>query len=162
MKTHESKEKRAVLVIGVGNEYRSDDGVGLMVARRLTEMGIEGVCAIHISSEGMSLLEAWQDSEMVVLVDAISSGGEPGTVYRIDASNLDAGDVLAGVSTHGFGIGEAIGLGRAIGQLPHRLIIYGIEGKRFDPGLGLSPEVEESVSELLKEILEELRCMNTQ
>jgi hydrogenase maturation protease len=154
-------KKRKVLVIGVGNEYRSDDGVGLMVAHRLAEMSIEGVCVTQMSGEGMSLLEAWQDSEMVVLVDAVSSGSEPGTVYRIDANNLDAGDVLASISTHGFGIGEAIGVARAIGQLPSRLIIYGIEGERFDPRLGLSPEVEASVSELLEGILEELRCMNT-
>jgi hydrogenase maturation protease len=156
----EGKE-RVVLVIGVGNEYRSDDGVGLMVARRLAEMDLEGICVIRISGEGTGLLEAWQDWEMVVLVDAVSSGGEPGTVYRIDANNLDAGDVLAGISTHGFGIGEAIRLARAIGQLPPWLIIYGIEGKRFDPGLGLSPEVEGSMSELLEDILEELKCTNT-
>ena len=59
-------------------------------------------------------------------------------------------------STHAFGLAEAVELARALGRLPPRLIVYGIEGKSFEAGVGLSPEVGAAVQEVVERVLGEL------
>jgi hydrogenase maturation protease len=69
-----------ILVIGVGNEYRRDDAVGLIVARRLRELSPRNVTVIEESGEGTNLMESWTGADMVILIDAASSGARPGTI----------------------------------------------------------------------------------
>jgi hydrogenase maturation protease len=129
-----------VLVIGVGNSYRSDDGAGLEVARRLRESGAAAV--LESEGEPIALLDAWEGAQGVVLIDAISSGATPGTIHRFDASRepLPA-SVRGSTSTHAVGLGEAIELARTLGRLPRRVIVYGIEGESFAAGEELSTAV---------------------
>jgi hydrogenase maturation protease len=68
------------LVIGLGNEYRSDDAVGRAVARRLTASAGDEFRIKEESGEGGALMEAWKGAEFVVLVDAVESGALPGTI----------------------------------------------------------------------------------
>jgi hydrogenase maturation protease len=68
---------------------------------------------------------------------------------------LGAGRNL-GASTHGLGVAEAVALGDALGRLPRRLIIIGIEGRRFEVGADLSPEVARAVDEAVRLGLEEV------
>lgn len=73
------------LVIGLGNEYRSDDAVGHVVARSLMSSAGNEFRVKEESGEGGALMEAWKDADFVVLVDAVESGGLPGTIRRMDA-----------------------------------------------------------------------------
>src|SRR2546425_140515 len=73
----------AVLVIGVGNEYRSDDGVGLAVLRVLKAAGLPQTCFIESNGDAMGLLEAWAAATNVILIDAVASGAAPGTIHRL-------------------------------------------------------------------------------
>ena len=74
-----------ILVIGIGNEYRGDDGLGLIVARRLRERHLPKVTIMEIGGDLTVLGETWQGAETVILVDAVASGREPGTIYRFEA-----------------------------------------------------------------------------
>src|ERR1035437_8359703 len=74
-----------IVVIGVGNEYRSDDGAGIAVARRLRALFPTGVTILEESGEGTALMEAWQGAAWVMLVDAVRSGASPGTIHHLDA-----------------------------------------------------------------------------
>jgi len=145
------------LIIGLGNEYRRDDAVGLVVARRLREAAPESVLVLEETGEGASLLESWQDAHTVILIDAVQSGAAPGTVHRLDARAKPIAKKFFRFSTHAFGLAEAVELARALGRLPPRLIVYGIEGKRFEAGVGLSPEVKAVVGEVVERVLGELR-----
>ena len=75
-----------VLVIGVGNDYRGDDAVGLIVARRIREMNLPQVQVIESDGEFTRLMESWKDAESVILIDAVQSGVAPGTIHRFDAN----------------------------------------------------------------------------
>jgi hydrogenase maturation protease len=130
-----------VLIIGVGNPARGDDGVGIAVARALAAKRFANATVVEASGEGTTLTQLWQGAQTVILVDAVAVGAEPGTIHRIDArTQALPTDVFRG-SSHSFGVAEAIELARALNQLPPRLVIYGIEGKSFESGIGLSPEV---------------------
>lgn len=148
---------RRTLVIGIGNPYRQDDGAGVAVVRRLRKRLPPGGQGVECPDDLTRLIHLWQGFERVILVDAMSSGQEAGTVNRFELSEhpLPAGARFS--STHVLSLGEVIALARTLNQLPPRLVLYGIEGKRFGEGEGLSPEVEKAVEDVVRYILRELR-----
>ncbi len=151
------RSKRRLVIIGVGNVYRRDDAVGLIVARRLKAEHLDDVRILEESGEGAALMESWKDADTVILIDAVHSGGAPGTIHRLDAHAQAIPTGFFHYSTHAFSVAEAVELARALNQLPPRFIIYGIEGKDFEAGEGLSPEVEKAVEEVVRLVLCELR-----
>lgn len=145
-----------VVVLGVGNPYRGDDGAGLAAAARLDGRTPPGVAVLTCEQEPSRLIDAWAGARAAVVVDAASSGAAPGTVTRFDASEQP---VPAGVfrsSTHAFGVGDAIELARALGTLPARVVVYAVDGESFAAGLGLSAPVEEAVGEVVRSVLGDL------
>ncbi len=133
-----------MLIIGCGNRQRGDDAAGILVAEQLVSRGIRAeVC----SGEASELMELWAGADEVIVIDAVVTGAEAGTIHVWDANSpLPHGKVSG--SSHGFGVAEAVELSRALGTLPRRLRIYGIEGKRFEIGGELSPGVERAIEEL--------------
>ncbi len=140
-----------VRVVGLGNALRGDDAVGLAVARRLREL-LPDADVIEGSGEPAALLDALGDgAREVAIVDAVSSGAAPGVVHRFDASR-SALPLAASATTHGLGLAEAIELGRALGRLPARLVVYGIEGQGYETGAPLSPAVARAAEEVAAEL----------
>jgi hydrogenase maturation protease len=136
------------LVVGVGTD-RGDDAAGLTVVRRLRASG-HPVTLAELAGDLTRLIDLWQPTDRVAVVDAVRSGAPAGTVQVLDAAGgpLPAGAVPAG-STHGLGLDTAIELARGLGRLPARLIVYGIEGSQWTDGTGLSPEVSAAVDRVV-------------
>jgi hydrogenase maturation protease len=139
---------RRGLVIGIGNRDRGDDAVGPVVCdlvRRLSaesaERGLDvGLDALVFEGSVVDLPLHWHDGDTVTIVDASAPAGHPGRVRRVDA--LDQRLVAPRpLSTHSIDVGAAIELARALDRLPAALDVIGIEGRSFDAGGGLSPEV---------------------
>jgi len=141
------------LIIGIGNEYRGDDAAGLIVVRRLKERLGDSFAVLEQSGDGAALVETWRGAETVIIIDAVMSGATPGTIHRFDASAQPLPKNAFRCSTHAFGVAEAIELSRALSELPQSLIVYGIEGKNFAAGVGLSSEVEKAVDEVVRRAL---------
>jgi hydrogenase maturation protease len=149
-----------VVIVGVGNAYRGDDGVGLAVARKLRRRVAGDVAVREIEQEPTRLLDVWADADVALVVDAAASGAPPGTVHRFDVSD---GPVPARVfrsSTHAFGVGDAVELARALGRLPERVVVFGVEGADFAGGTELSAPVEAAVDAVAAELEREARCTN--
>jgi hydrogenase maturation protease len=151
-----SQERLRLLVVGVGNAYRSDDAVGLIAARRVREEVGDLVTVREESGEGTALIESWRGADTVILIDAVRSSTEPGALCRFDARVRPLPATLFPHSTHAFGVAEAVELARALDQLPSHLIVYGIEGKTFTAGVELSPEVEKAIAGLVERVRQEL------
>lgn len=128
-----------MLLIGVGNPLRRDDGVGRWVAGRLR--GLPGLEVREADGEGAQLMDLWRGASRVWLVDAVRCGAAPGTVHRLDAAASALPRGFFQYSSHAFALAEAVELARALGELPPRLVVYGIEGADFGWGEGLSPAV---------------------
>lgn len=144
------------LVIGVGNSDRGDDAVGLAVARRIRMAAPRGVTVRELDGDQLALLEAWDDADDVHVVDAVCSGGRPGTVHRLDAAQ-PLGACFTHRGTHTFSLADVIELARALDRLPAHLVCHGIEGTAFDLGAPLSQEAEAAVRLVTAEILRELK-----
>ncbi len=145
----------SVLIIGVGNRWRRDDGVGPWVADRLRERGLP---AIEHSGEGAGLIEAWSGGGHIIVVDATSSGAAAGSLCRLDAVTAELPRHFFRYSSHLFGLAEAIATARSLGRLPERLIVHGIEGGDFGFGDSFSPEVAEAARIVVDRIEAELRA----
>ena len=152
----QAPEKR--IVVGIGNPFRSDDGAGPEVARRVRARAPEGVQVVEHDGEPAGLLDLWEDAQLAVVVDAVRLSTLAGGPFHRIEIGAGAGDLpsLPSVSTHGVGPGDAVDLARALARMPERLVLYGIEGSNFSPGVGYSPEVEAAISAVCDRILEEV------
>ncbi|MBV8431191.1 MAG: hydrogenase maturation protease [Solirubrobacterales bacterium] len=138
-----------VLVVGVGNELRRDDGAGIAVVRRLCiPAEARGIDVEEEQNDPTALIERWRDRRAVVVVDALDAG-TPGSLHRWDASSQPLPCRRRGSSSsHAVGVAEAIELARALGRLPPRVVIYAVSGHRFEAGSGFSEEVAVVLPEL--------------
>jgi hydrogenase maturation protease len=150
-------DQKSILVVGIGNPYRSDDKIGLMIADQLRKILPKQVEVISHNSDSLSLIDLWKKFDCVYLVDAISSGGAPGKVYRFDAiSKPLPKHFFKNYSTHSFDIPETIALAKNLDSLPDNLIIYGVESKNFRMGSKVSDEVLEAGSKVSRYIKKEI------
>jgi len=133
----EQRRSPHVVVAGLGNEYRRDDGAGLLVAAGIA--GRTGAEDIGPIVDPLDLLGRWDNADVAIVIDAIRSGSAPGTVQLIELSAESAGPPVT--STHGISLARVLRLAEIVGHRPQRLIVVGIEGADFGNGRGLSPAV---------------------
>ena len=124
------------LIIGVGSLYRGDDGAGLAALERLPPE----IARVACRGEPDALVDLWTGKTDVVIIDSIRSGRSPGQVVVVDLL-ADGAAVMSAVSSHWGGVPEAVALGRALGRLPSRLRLVGVEGRTFAMGAEMSSEV---------------------
>ncbi|MGA8275085.1 MAG: hydrogenase maturation protease [Thermoplasmata archaeon] len=146
----------APLLIGVGNLHRHDDALGLEVADRAKERLGDRARVVPFDGESTGLLDLWTGAGLVVIVDAIRSHGTPGHLHRFEGDLTPLLAEPSTSSTHGLGVAEAWRLGRSLDQLPERLVVFGVEGEDFSPGIGLSPAVARSLGSLTDAIVAEV------
>lgn len=148
-------KSRCVVLVGVGNEFGTDDALGVLVAREMRRRCPRQLKIVEASGEGASLMDTWKGADEVIIVDAMS-GPEPGEIHRFDASCSKIPKNLSLFSSHAFGVVEAIEMARELHRLPPVAVLYGIEGEAFEPGVGLSDSVLKSLPRLLGMIEEDI------
>lgn len=138
-------------VIGLGNRYRRDDGVGAVAADELNRLALPGVRVVTDVVDPMSLLEAWSGAGLAVVIDGAivpaspASGG--GRVRRCGLTDVaNGGD---GVSSHGFDLARTHALGEALGRVPGELVLLTVDVADTGHGPGLTPRVERAVPEVV-------------
>ena len=144
------------LVLGIGNPNRGDDAVGRVVARLLRGRVPPGVAVIEHDGEATALVAELRTARRAWVIDAAQSGLPEGTIQRIDCSTADVRLPPGTMSSHGFGLAEAIGLAHALGVLPSRCVVYAVEAVDFSPGAPVSPGIEAAVPMVADRILAEL------
>lgn len=154
--------KPKFLVIGVGNEFRGDDGVGPFVAQALQAKLLPNTTVTRASGEGASLMHLWDSMDTVFVIDAVSSDGEPGIRHRFEAHAETVPSRFFNYSTHAFSLGEAVELSRLLGTLPQRLVVFGIEGANFEAGVGLSGAVKAAAYQVIQDIIAEVMVEDIQ
>lgn len=146
------------VVLGVGNAFRRDDGVGPAVAE-LLHLLAPGVEVLTLDGEPARLVDAWTGAAAAIVVDACRSGAPPGTLTRIEVDGDRPPPVLTPgpvASTHAASVAEAVALGRALGRMPSRIVVYAVDGADFGPGPGLSDAVAAVVGDVATQVLAEL------
>ncbi|MDP3893351.1 hydrogenase maturation protease [Nocardioides sp.] len=151
---------RSPLVIGLGNPDRGDDAVGAAVARAVAAQRPTVEVVEH--EDPTAVLDLWAGHSPVVVVDAVRSGAAAGTVHRLATGrggppiSTQAWAHVGQGGTHGIGLAEIVELARALGRLPERLVVIGVEAERFDHGAPLSAAVAAAVPVAVEQIGREL------
>ncbi len=160
-----------IVVIGLGNEFRRDDGAGPAVIELLRARPLRDVELLVSEGEPGGLLTDWTGAALAIVVDAIvASPAAPGRLHRMEPGLGQADDPAAGLawgpaagldwgpaaSSHGLGLSEAVSLGAVLGRLPGRLILHGVEAADLAQGEGLSPVVAASLGTLAEAVLRDI------
>lgn len=143
-----------IIVFGVGNLYRSDDAVGLIVLEKLKFQNLPGVKFLEIDGDGFSLLQEWTERDKVIIIDAVSSGSSPGTIFRFDLLKQNIPNKGFHFSSHAFNIISAIELAAQLKKLPAKLRLFAIEGKSFDFGSSISNDVLEASEIVIHDVID--------
>jgi hydrogenase maturation protease len=141
------------LVIGVGNLLRTDDGVGIQVIRNLNNF-VPGVDTLDAAMGGVEILEAMRGYDQVIIVDAIESGAEPGTIFRVNLAEGEEPPVIS--HSHGIDLITTLNLGRQLygEEMPGKIILFAVEAEDSttisdEP----TPKVRAAIQETIKAIL---------
>ncbi|MFI6445697.1 hydrogenase maturation protease [Kitasatospora sp. NPDC050543] len=151
-----------ITVIGVGNEYRRDDGVGWAVVARMAERAekhpLPGRPSLVVcDGDPARLISHWDGADLAVVVDAAHAHpGQPGRVHRLELAGGRLAREDSATSSHGLGLGDAVELARELDRLPRILIVYAVEGADCSLGTGLSAPVRAAVESLAEQIAEQI------
>jgi hydrogenase maturation protease len=148
-----------VLIVGVGNPDRGDDGFGPAVAQRLRGRAPSAVRVLERSGDALALIEEWNGIPSVILIDAVAPISKPGRVHHLDFAGRPLPIALAPRSSHAFGVAETVELARNLGRLPRCLVAYLVEGEQFATGAPLSPAVAGAVEDVAERVIVELSAI---
>lgn len=143
------------LVIGIGNSFRRDDGVGPAVAAEVARLDLPGVDVLTATGEPGELIDAWGGVPLAVIVDAAAGdGAAPGTIRRWTPGH----DAAGAVSSHALGLPATYALGHAIDRLPDELVVLTVDVADVGYGQALTPEVAAAVPDVVAAVLAEIGC----
>jgi hydrogenase maturation protease len=145
----------AAVVIGVGNRWRRDDAAGFEVIDGLRERVDDDVALAESDGEPTRLLDYFALAAQVIMVDAVVTGAEAGTIHRLTDEELP-NQMGIGQSSHLVQLVETIELGKLLGKLPNGLVLIGIEATNFDNGEGMTDPVAAGVATAVEAVLAEL------
>ena len=150
-----------VLILGLGNPLRKDDGIGPRVIEELEARGLpEGVVTLDGGTGGLDLLRVLEEWDDVVVVDAAdmdeSTGGRAaGEFVRFNPMQVELSESRDGLSLHHAGLAEVLALARALDRPLPSIVIIGVQPRDIGWGEGLSEEVEAQLPALLDAVLQE-------
>jgi hydrogenase maturation protease len=144
-----------VAVIGLGNCYRRDDGVGVVAAGAIDDLGWPDVVVRTGIAEPIGLLEAWTGAGLAVIIDAaVVAQAEPGRVHRYRLDEVPTQP--EGLSSHSIDIGRTHALAQALGRVPDAVVVFAIEAADTGPGAGLTARVARAVPVLVRLVAAEV------
>ena len=147
------------VVLGLGNGYLRDDGVGIAVAKELQRLNMgEGVMVRAHQTFDLWLLSEYNGASRLFVIDAVQSGLAPGTVTEYEVSPLP-GPLSSVPGLHSLKLHDLIDFASRTGLLGCPLTVIGVEPKDCSVGEGLSPEVEHAVREVVTRVTDELQCL---
>ena len=138
-----------VLVLGLGNELFTDEGLGVEAARRIEALGLHGVEVADGGTLGLDLVPKLADRQAILVLDAVvAEGAEPGTIVVLDDSAVRSERRLM-MSAHQLGLSEALAAADLWGRGPEVCTAVGMVPYSLDTGFGLSEPAEDHLDMLI-------------
>ena len=145
-----------ILVLGVGNVLRQDEGVGVHAVRELAKGAVgEWAALVDGGTAVFQALSGWSEITKLVVVDALRAGREPGSISRVSLREV-ADRAAPALSEHEHGLLDALGLLQQSGLRVGEVVIYGVEPAETGWGTELSETVQDSLLQLAARLEEEL------
>lgn len=159
IKIKNSEMSHKILIAGVGNPFRHDDGIGPFIIATLKEQQLDNRCdLLDAGTDALSLLESIKSYARVLIIDAVNVGAgsahfEPGSIQLFTPAEAKIKITADALSTHGFGLAEMLLLAEQL-EIPTDISIIGIQPADISFGAGLSEVVAAKKDEIVKRVLE--------
>ncbi len=149
--------KRApVLVMGVGNILRRDDGFADAVLKELEQMGLpDTVELFDAGTSAIDLMDVFDGREHLIVLDAVRGGQPAGTLYRFSPDQVESG-ALPMNSLHQVGLLETLKIGELVDCKPKATVVIGAQPADTGLGIGLGPEMQEAIPRAVQLVLDEI------
>jgi hydrogenase maturation protease len=154
-----------IVIIGIGQTLRGDDGAGLAAVQQWQRSYPHSADHHSLRIElaelpGLGLIDLVLGANAAILVDAVRSGAKPGSIHLISESDLAAFETSSG-SAHGLGVAESLALGRRLypKDMPSDILLIGIEASGVELGETLSPEVHQALRRAAVSIEEQAQSL---
>jgi len=153
----------STLVLGIGNPYMSDDGIGPRVARQLLrESGLPpDVTIVDGGTQGLGLLSLLEGVERLLVVDAVNSGCAAGTVVRLAGDRVPRA-IRVKFSMDEAGLSDLLAAAELLGHIPREIVLWGMQPGVLEFGEQLSPPVAARFETLVTHVLAELADWGTE
>ncbi|MBU7006661.1 HyaD/HybD family hydrogenase maturation endopeptidase [Phosphitispora fastidiosa] len=150
-----------VTVMGVGNDLLRDEGIGVHVIKAMEGQQLpDGVKIVNGWVAGIDLLQEIQNTERLIIVDAIDTGDRPGTIYRFRADEVDVMINRHKTSLHQVDLFETLKLAKFLGGYPETVII-GIQPRDIVWGTELSPLLASLIPQIVDVVRDEIRTFRS-
>ena len=152
---------RNITIVGVGNRLLGDEGVGLHIIDKLSQIPMPPyVSIIDCGCDLLSLMAYINEPERILIIDAVRAGGEPGEIYSYDYSRLTNTRVEM-CSAHQVKTMDALRLIKLVcpALADSEIVVIGVEPKAMELSSNLSKEVSESIAEVTRFVLEEISSL---
>jgi len=146
------------MVLGVGNILLQDEGLGVRALVHLSahySLPAE-VTVVDGGALGLNLLPLIEDTDALLIIDAIAADQEPGSILRLEGEDISSALALK-MSMHQVGLRELLAVSDLRQTLPSRLVLWGMQPASIGWGLELTPPVAAGLDGLVEEVVEELR-----
>jgi hydrogenase maturation protease len=148
---------RPILVIGLGNPLRGDDGVGVRVVEALQAYSLSpDVEVVDGGTQGLGIIPLMEGRERLILIDAADMGAAPGQFVRFEPDHVRLLGDDRQLSVHSAGLREALQLAQALHVLPEDVIIFGVQPEHLDWDAGLSQTVEANLPPLIAAVVADI------
>ena len=143
-------------LLGLGNLMRTDDAVGMLTLRQLTEdcRLPKTVRVIEGETLGLDLLDRVHGISHLLALDAVDTGAEPGTLVRFAGPALDSLPVSK--SVHLLGFSDLMNVLRLMDAAPVEVVLLGVQPDSTDWGTALTPVVAAAKSTLADAVLKQI------
>jgi len=144
-----------IAVVGVGNLLLKDEGIGVHIAHALQQIDIPYNVKIIDGGTSLDLPDCLENVDKLIIIDAVKTGGQPGTIYRFHPYDMDI-ESEGIISLHELGLAQSLKMMRLIGNEPKETVIIGIEPKEINWGTELSAELQQKIPEIINIVLGEI------
>jgi hydrogenase maturation protease len=154
----EIKLQKSTIVLGLGNPLMSDEGIGVYLVERLVSLAAAypSVDFLDAGTGGLSVLHHIEGRHQAIFIDCALMDEEPGAIKRFTPEQVRSRKVLVHQSLHEADLMQILAMARRLGRAPERVILFGIQPERIEPGQELSPTLTGKIDEYISLILNEL------
>lgn len=142
-----------IKVIGFGNKFLSDDGIGPVIIEKLEKSRLlkeKNIELADLGTSGTDLIFHIKECPRIIIIDALDAGQDPGKVIRIKEKDIEhfCNEGILSLSLHDLNLADILKLARAM-KLKTDITIIGIKPLNIELGEGLSPEIQEKIPEII-------------
>jgi hydrogenase maturation protease len=151
---------KRIVLLGVGNIIMGDEGIGVRCVERLEASGklAPNVAVVDGGTSTHELLGDIEDVDVLVIVDAAVTGGDPGSLIRLEGDRIPHA-FSNKMSPHQHGINDLLASLQLLDRAPKRVIVHGMMPAVLELGMELSPQIEAAMPALEAAVLAELSAL---